>query len=140
MIQQWDFPVDEPVASVEGGRRRLVEILGPIVGRVAARDSLRTFSLEYGVSHEALRQFLQRWGSATRPSPVPTSSPRRDHLHRLPGCGRASILAPSEVQALLRRRTGESLRALSRSAGVSHETIRQVLVHDPRGVAKSATA
>ena len=128
MTQQWDFPVDEPVALPEWRHNRLVEHLPAIAARIAVGDGLRAIAAEYGVSHETLRQVVKRAEYATRPALTPAAPPRRNRLHRLPGRGWSTVLAPEEVATLLaRHRAGESMRSLARRSGVSHETIRRTL-------------
>ena len=141
MIQQWDYPVDEPVSLSRWRQHRLAAHLPAIALRVERGETLRAIASEYGVSHEALRQALKRDGCATRQSCMPAAAPRRARGHRLPGRGRSSILSPDEVGALLlRHRHGESMRSLARSVGVSHETIRRVLANVSPCATASTTA
>jgi transposase-like protein len=128
MIQQWDFPVDEPVSLPEWRRPHLTEHLPAIATRIEHGETLRAIAREYSVSHEALRQALKRQGHATRPTPAADAPPRRVRLYRLPGRGGSMALAPDEIAALrLQHRSGASIRSLARTYGVSHETVRRTL-------------
>lgn len=60
MIQQWDFPVDEPVSLPEHRRRRVDEAILHIAGRLQTGTSIRSLAAEYGVSREAIRRALAR--------------------------------------------------------------------------------
>ena len=139
MIQQWDFPVDEPVSLSKWRHDHLSEHVPAIALRVERGETLRAIAQKYGVSHEALRQALKRPGIATRPLPAPVSPTRRVRSHRMPGRGRSTALAPSEVTTLLaRHHAGESMRSLARASGVSHETLRRAFARittDARDVA-----
>ena len=132
MIQQWDFPVDEPVSLPEFRRHRLDDAIMRIAERIRAGTSIRSLAAEYGVSHEAIRRALMRahitieLGKDVRPS----KELRRTRAHRLGGRGRSYTLRPDEVaHLLLRHRAGESIRALARQSGVSHETMRRALAN-----------
>ena len=141
MIQQWDFPVDEPVSLPGWRQSHVTEQLPHIAARFERGESLRGIAVECGISHEALRQALKRNGYVTRPPPSPAVPPRQTRIQRVPGRGCSTALAPDEVTALLlRHRTGESMRSLARSTGVSHETIRRVLADVAQRVMTSATA
>ncbi len=131
MIQQWDFPVDEPVSLPAWRCHRLTAHLPAIAGRVAQGEALRTIANEYGMSHDALRQQLMRGGHATR-QPLAAAVPaRRTRANRRLGRGCSSVLSREEVAALLvRQQAGESIRALARTSGVSHETVRRVLARN----------
>jgi hypothetical protein len=62
MIQQWDFPVDEPVSLAEWRRSRLAHGLSEVATRMAHGETLRTLAAEYGTSHESMRRALTRAG------------------------------------------------------------------------------
>ncbi len=128
MIQQWDFPVDEPVSLSEWRQTRLTDHVHAIAARIERGETLRAIAADFGLSHETLRQALERAGFRTRPDQSVAADPRRSRVHRVPGRGRSMALTPTEVAALSRRnQAGESMRSLARSYGVSHETIRRHL-------------
>src|SRR5215211_6315681 len=125
MIQQWDFPVDEPVSLPECRHHRLHHHLPAIVERKCADTSIRALADEYGVSREAIRRAVARSGIATEveKEPQPGLPLRRVRAYRLPGRGHSRAFTPAEVTELLRRHgSGESVRALARATGVSYET------------------
>ena len=133
--------MDEPVSLPQWRRDRLSPHMHTIALRVERGETLRAIGMEYGVSHETLRQALKRNGYLTRPPTVPASSPRLGRMHRLPGRGRSTALAPEEVTALLaRHHAGESIRSLAHSVVVSHETIRRVLANVHTSARKCVTA
>ena len=141
MIQQWDFPVDEPVSLSAWRQHRLAEQLPRIAARIERGETLRAVAAEFGISHESLRQTLRRAGLSTRPTVVPAAPLRRVRSHRLPGRGRSTALAPEAIVVLLvRHRAGESIRALARASGVSHETMRRALSEAAYNGAKTTTA
>ena len=128
MIQQWDFPVDEPASLPEWREKGLAGHLPGVAAGVAAGETLRTVASEYGVSHEALRRTLKQAGFATSKGAAPAAALRRTHRHRVIGRGRAVLISPAEANLLLgQHRNGESIRSLARATGVSHETMRRTL-------------
>jgi lambda repressor-like predicted transcriptional regulator len=141
MTQQWDFPVDEPVLLPAWRAHKSAEQLPTIAARIAAGATLRGLAAEYGVSHEALRQTLKRAGIATGRPATPAPPPRRSRSYRVAGLGRSRVFAPSEVAVLLARHSGgESIRALARATGVSHETLRRLFAAAPCTVDHGMTA
>lgn len=63
MIQQWDFPVDEPVPLAKWRQRRVDADLPTVTRRLEAGETLRVIATDYGVSHETLRRALNRAGT-----------------------------------------------------------------------------
>jgi lambda repressor-like predicted transcriptional regulator len=109
----------------------LEESVTVIAERLRTGASIRTLSVEYGVSQEAIRRAAARSGVevATEPHQEHAMPLRRVRLHRLPGRGRSRSVAPEEIATLLaRRQAGESIRSLARTTGVSHESMRRTLV------------
>lgn len=132
MTQQWDFPVDEPASLPEYRRHRVADAVPVIARRIATGASIRSLAAEYEVSREAIRRALAKAGiviTVEKNSP-PTMTLRRTRGHRLPSRGRSQTLTPDELTPLLtRHHAGESIRALAREAGVSHETLRRGLAN-----------
>ena len=81
MIQQWDFPVDEPVSLLAWRQHRLTEQLPRIAARIERGETLRAVAAEFGISHESLRQALRRAGLSTRSTVVPAGLLRRARIH-----------------------------------------------------------
>ena len=116
MIQQWDFPVDEPVSLVEWRQRQSIVDIATLDDHISKGESLRRVAAECGVSHETLRRWLQQAGVTTAPVAVTVAPRRGERRHRVPDRGRSKALGPNEVAVLLRRhRAGESIRSLAMS-------------------------
>lgn len=128
MTQQWDFPVDEPVSLLDYRRDLFVEQLPAIAARIAAGETLRALAAECSTSHETLRRALVQAGFTTVKASPSSAEQRRIRRRSWPGRRRPTLIAQTEaIEFLERHRGGESIRALARRAGVSHETMRRML-------------
>jgi lambda repressor-like predicted transcriptional regulator len=103
---------------------------------------LRDVALQFGVSHETLRRALRHEGVVLPLLPAPpVQALRRQRGYRLPGRGRSRAILPDELADLIsRHREGASIRALARSVGVSHETMRRTLAGTANAGAEAASA
>jgi hypothetical protein len=100
MIQQWDFPVDEPVSLTGYRRRRVDDTVAIIADRIRTGTSIRALADEFGVSRAAIRRALARTGVVTEVEKEPQPGPPLRHVraYRLPGRRRSRALTPTEVE------------------------------------------